>query len=492
MADGVQGYKQIPIEDRKKADVFFAQGAKVAGTGNYDYAIEMYLQGLNVDPDSKEAHQALREISLKRKASGGKDFGMFEKMKLKGAKTKDDHETMLKFERLLAYDPGNTDNMLGLMKAAHKAGYYDTVLWIGPILQKANGDSGRGEDIAKYHALRDIYVDLKRWKLATDAAQRALNMKPDDMELQRIVKDLGAMDTMDKGGYAEGASFRDSIKNMDAQRKLIEQDMDIRDADVIARQIRDAEAEYNADPNEPGKLSKLVDALVKSESMANENRAIELLQQWYERTSQFRFRLTMGKIKINQLRRQERAERARLRQMAKAAQDSKDPKDVEAYNAAVAEYKQFTAEQNQEELKEFQLFAENYPTDMTFRYEAGIRLFNLNKCDEAIAVLQQARTDPKLRVDASTYLGRAFMACGFNDEAVDTLKGTIDEYELRGDARSKELFYWYGNALEMKGDATTALKSYSQLVQWDFNYRDVQARIKRLRAAAQPQPPSAQ
>jgi hypothetical protein len=73
------------------------------------------------------------------------------------------------------------------------------------------------------------------------------------------------------------------------------------------------------------------------------------------------------------------------------------------------------------------------------------------------------------------------MACGFGEEAVATLKTTIDEYELRGDERSKALFYWYGNALELKGDAVTALKTYSQLVQWDFNYRDVQARIKRLR-----------
>ena len=483
MADVLQGYKEIPEEDRKKADVFFAQGAKVAGTGNYDYAIEMYLQGLAIDPDSKSAHQSLRDISMKRKASGGKDLGIFEKMKLKSAKTRDDLEAMLKAERLLSYDPGNTDNMLRLIKSAHKAGFYDTVLWMGPILQKANGDSGRHEDAGKYLALRDIYVDLKLWKPATDACQRALNMRPDDMELQRIVKDLGAMDTMKKGNYLEMGSFRDSIKDMGAQRKLIEQDMDIRDQDVLMRQIKDAEAEYQADPTEAGKLTKLVDALVRSEMMEHENRAIELLQEWYEKTKQFRFRLTMGKIKISQLRRQDRAELSRLRKLSKVAQESKDPKAIEEYNTAVAQYKQFQKERNQEELKEFQLFAENYPTDMIYHYESGVRLFALDHPNEAIALFQHSRSDPKLRVDASTYLGRAFMACGFGEEAVETLKGTIDEYELRGDARSKELFYWYGNALELKGDAATALKTYSQLVQWDFNYRDVQARIKRLRGA---------
>ncbi len=484
MADVLQGYKQIPEEDRKKADVFFARGVTVAGTGNYEYAIEMYLQGLAIDPDSKEAHQALRDISMKRKASGGKDLGFMEKMKLKRP-GKDDAENMLRAERLLSYDPGNTETMLWLIKSAHRAGFYDTVLWMGPILQKANGDSGRSEDINKYLTLRDIYVDLKLWKQATDACQRALNMRPDDMELQRIVKDLGAMDTMKAGNYLEMGSFRDSIKNMDAQRKLIEQDMDIRDSDVIARQIKDADAEFKADPTDAAKLSRLVDALVRSEMMEHENRAIELLQQWYEKTGQFRFRLTMGKIKIGQLRRQDRAELSRLRQAGKVAQESKDPKAVAEYNALVEQYKRFQKDRNQEELKEFQLFSENYPTDVTYRYEWGIRLFALEQYQEAIALFQQARSDPKLRVDASVYLGRAFAACGFHDEAVDTLKTTIDEYEIRGDSRAKELFYWYGYATELKGDAAVALKAFSQLVQWDFNYRDVQARIKRLRA---PQP----
>jgi len=54
-------YRDIPEEDRKKAKVFFDRGKVVAGTGNYEYAIEMLLQGLNVDPEAKDIHQELRE-----------------------------------------------------------------------------------------------------------------------------------------------------------------------------------------------------------------------------------------------------------------------------------------------------------------------------------------------------------------------------------------------------------------------------------------------
>src|SRR6476659_4303444 len=75
-----QGYRDIPLEDRKKAKAFFDRGGTVAGTGNYDYAIEMYIQGLNLDPEGVEGHQALRDISLRRKAGGGKAIGMLQMM----------------------------------------------------------------------------------------------------------------------------------------------------------------------------------------------------------------------------------------------------------------------------------------------------------------------------------------------------------------------------------------------------------------------------
>jgi hypothetical protein len=43
------------------------------------------------------------------------------------------------------------------------------------------------------------------------------------------------------------------------------------------------------------------------------------------------------------------------------------------------------------------------------------------------------------------------------------------------------MYYWYARSLESQNEVQSALKAYSQVAQWDFNYRDVQARIKRLR-----------
>jgi tetratricopeptide (TPR) repeat protein len=473
VSDLPSGYKDIPEEDRKKAQRFFEQGRKVADTGNFDYAIEMYLQGLSVDPENTEAHQQLRDISLKRKASGGKSLGMFEKMKLKKT-SKEDKENLLNAEKLLAYDPGDVGTMLALAQAAHRSGFYDTAMWIGKITQEANVTAPKGPEFGIFITLRDIYKSLHAWQEAVDACSWAAKMKPDDMDLQKELKDLGAQLTMHRGKYESGKSFRDSVRDMAGQRKLMVSDSDVRTIDMLQQQILEAEAEYKAEPNEPGKIMKYVEALRKTESMEHENTAIEVLEEAFKRTAQFRFRKAVGEIKIQQLGRMERTMRTALQA---------DPTDADLKK----QYQQFMREKTEEELAEYTLWAENYPTETAFRYNAAQRLFLLGRFDEAIPIFQNARQDPKYRIEASTLLGRAFMEAGFPDEAVDTLREASEAYQVKGDQKSIDMTYYYARALEAKGDFAAAIKQYSQVAQWNFNYRDVQVRIKALRAAAKPQ-----
>jgi tetratricopeptide (TPR) repeat protein len=472
-----KGYRQIPEEEQKKATAFFERGASVAATNNFEYSIEMYLQGLAIDPEAVDAHQQLREISLKRMASGGKALGMLQAMKLKSGK--DEKEAMLNAEKLLAYQPGNTDHMLSLLTNAEKGGFYDTVLWIGPILLKANKDSGTGrggllgggqkENFDKYIILKNVYKNLGRYKLAAEAAEYAAAMRPDDMDLATERKNLSAQETMSAGKYGSARSFRDSVRDMAKQQDLMTRDTDVRTMDVLGKQIASAEAEWQADPNEYSKLSKLVDLLVKSDNAELENRAIELLESAYETSKQFRYRFRVGQIRLAQLTRQERT----LRQAVNA-----DPTN----EALKVEYRDFARERAQQELEIFKEFAENYPTDMSHQYQAAIRLYQLEHFSEAIPILQKARNDPKYRIDATVILGRAFLDAGYVDEAIDTLRDLIESYELKGDTKSTDMTYWFGRALEQKGDTPAALQAFSRVAQWNFNYRDVQQRIKKLRS----------
>ena len=474
VAELPKGYRDIPEEDRNKAKVFFDRGNSVANTGNYEYAIEMYLQGLNIDPEHVEAHQTLREFSLKRKASGGKDLGMFEKMKVK-TNSPDEKQNMLAAEKLLAYDPGNTSRMLALVQSAHKAGFFDTVMWAGAITMRANVE-GKKPDFSIYMALKDVYKDLERWKEAADAAKHAGELRPDNMDLQAEYKNLATLDTMDQGKYGKAQSFRDSIRDMDSQRKLLDEDKDVRSGDLMTRAIQEAEAEWKAEPNEAGKLSKYVDALLKTERAEEENQAIEVLEDAFDRTKQFRWKQRVGQIKFGQLNRMDRSMREEI---------TKNPNDPELKQR----YAEFAKEKAETELGELIQWVDAYPTDSRYRFEMAKRMFLLGRFDEAIPVFQHVRNDPKYRVDATSFLGRAFLENKFVEEAVETLKASIDDYQLKGDEKSKEMYYWYARALEEKPDVPAALKSYSQVAQWDFNYRDVQGRIRNLRS--RPKPPEA-
>ena len=54
--------------------------------------------------------------------------------------------------------------------------------------------------------------------------------------------------------------------------------------------------------------------------------------------------------------------------------------------------------------------ADRYPTEMSHRYEVGVRLLRAGQIDEAIRELQAARADPRHRWQSLLYLGHCFKA----------------------------------------------------------------------------------
>jgi len=118
---------------------------------------------------------------------------------------------------------------------------------------------------------------------------------------------------------------------------------------------------------------------------------------------------------------------------------------------------------------------------MTFKFQAAQRMFALGQFEESIPFFQQAEADAKFRNQARILLGRAFYELKFYDEAIDTLDGLVKEYQNRGDDNSKQMHYWAARAHEDRGDAEVAIKLYSAIVRMEFNFKDVQQRIKKLR-----------
>ena len=64
---------------------------------------------------------------------------------------------------------------------------------------------------------------------------------------------------------------------------------------------------------------------------------------------------------------------------------------------------------------------------------------------------------------------------------MDTLKDLVSGYQGTGDEISKEVYYWLGRSYEADGTVAEAMASYNQIIQWDYNFRDVRDRIEKLR-----------
>jgi tetratricopeptide (TPR) repeat protein len=463
-------YIDITVSDQAKAKAFFDRAAPLVAASQYDYAFTMYLNGLMLDPESLEAHQALRDASLRRKAGGGKSLGMFGSMKFP-TKGKDERQNMNNAERILAHDPGDTSAMVALLEAAYRCGAYDTALWIGPILGRANNELSK-PDYSKFEKLRDVYAKLGRYDLAVEVCMRMVQLRPEDGDLKNDLKNLTAEAAMVKGKYKQ--SYRESIRNSEKQDDLLQAERDNVSEEYTDKVAREAEQDMKANPEDLSKLGKYVDALRKTGRMADEEKAGQLLADAFQKTGAYKFRATLIDMRLKQLVAEFRQRQASI---ASAANDEEKRERIELL-------KQFERDRAQEEAALFEEHSGQYPTEAKWKYEVAKRYVKLERYTDAIPLFQYAVNDPKLRVPASIELGKTFLEAEFPDEAADTLGGLIESYSAisAGDELAKEIMYWHGRSLEAKGDIPAALKSFSQVVKWDFNYRDTQKRMKELRA----------
>ncbi len=447
-------------EQAAKSKPFFDRAAQVAETGNWDYAIEMYLQGINREPQAVErGHEKLREVALRRKASGGKSAGFLDKMKRKGGKTPD--LALHNAEWLMSRDPGDMSYWRLIVQAAKAGQWPDVARWAGKCLYELNRALPKPSKEV-YGFLAQTYTDMKLWPEAVTACQAALNLDPSNGELQNMMRNVSAQATIEKGRYDQEGSFTKSVKDMDKQIELLKQDQLSADEGFLEGQIRKARAAYEAEPTVAGKITGLVDALTRIEDEGYENEAIDVLTKAHADTGVYRFKMRIGDIRERQLKR-------RYSKLAKG-------EDKAAAQQAAKELLAF-------QLTEYAERAANYPTDLGLKYELGRLHLAAGQYDEAIAVLQQARRDPKRRIAAMSYLAQAFYKKGWFGEAAEFYEQALNS-ELN-ENQTKELKYSLGVVYEAQGKNDQALEQFSEVAQIDFNFRDVRDRIERLRPSQQ-------
>ncbi|MBN1786804.1 MAG: tetratricopeptide repeat protein [Sedimentisphaerales bacterium] len=457
------------IGDLSKAIPFFKRAEEVATTDNFDYAIDMYIEGLKRAPDAVEqGHKPLRYNALVRQGKGGKKPSVLEKVK--HATGKDVLKNMLNAEYLLAKDPDNLTYAEQMLRAAVAGKFKKTALWIADLLFEANADAEK-PSLQTFLLLKDSYVTFEEYAKAVNACGYARKLKPEDSSLVDEFKNLSANLTLQKGKYDKEGDFRDSIKDREAQEKFQLQQAAQKSIDYRQQAVEDARNIVKLDGSIQN-ITRLANALSDLQDDESDTEAIKLLDKAYDELNDFTLKRRSGEIKLKMLRRRVRAERAN---------SGNNPYDQKISDALEEATKQLLLA----ELEHYRLCMENNPLDLKFKYEYGLRLMRNQKYDEAIPYMQQAREDPRYRITAMNKVGLCFFMKGWFKDAIDLIRHAIEEYEIKDDALAKDLRYNLARAYEQQGDITAALEMYRKIAHLDFAYKDVRIKIDKLRKTTQ-------
>jgi TolA-binding protein len=449
-----------------KAKLFFDKASEAAAADNFNYAIDLYLQGLRCEPDALQGgHLPLRELALGRQVKGGRKPSIMERVKYLRGKTP--LEQMLNAEYLLAKDPDHLPYAEAMLKAALAGGYKQSAKWMADLLFVTNNAS-ESPSAHTYMLLKDSYSALGLLDRALAACQYAARIRPDDAEIADEAQRLSAEITVSRGRYDQQGDFRKSIKNREAQDKLHSQEAVVKTEDYRLSAIELAREEYAEDPESMSSIFGLVAALADMCTDQADEEAINLLEDAYRKKQDFSYKERAGLIRIGQLKRQAREVEASL---------ETNPED----SIARSRHAGLMGQLNKTELEHYGLCVKNYPTDLKAKYEYAVRLVRNKRYDEAIPLLQEAQRDPRHKIPAMDKIGLCFFMKGWFADAADIFTQAIDSYEIKDDDIAKELRYNLGRCFEEQGEKGKALEIYRKIAQLDFGYKDVSQRVDKLR-----------
>jgi tetratricopeptide (TPR) repeat protein len=416
---------------------------------NYDYARDLFLQILSFDPNHEKAHEALR-VSLIRKFQEQGATGRIKLIAMKGQievqlkATKDPQKRMDICLQFLNVDPTN---------AKVRAILAESLL----VLGHSNGAAAEGrmalqDEPANVTALKTLvqaYRNTGKVKEAQSALDRVATLVKDDRDLERLQRDLAAMQTMKAGFDQAGVDgFRKALKNSDQAEELEKRTKLVQsDADFM-RLVTELQAEMKENPTSstlPKKIGDLYFEKKKDYASARD---------WYKKAALLAPQDSVLRDKVDD---------CDLRIMELKAATAVKANDPKAKDLQLAHLKAYIAS--------FERRVADRPTDMGLRYELGIAYYKGTMNDKAISEFQQSVKDPKKKSGSHFYLGRAFQKKKMFDMA-DKQYVAAEQDVLSQEIRL-DIMYHRAKLAAEAGKLPLAIEFGNKIVEIDINYKDI-------------------
>ncbi len=458
--------------DKAKAAKWFARGRELGDKRQFDYAIEYYINGLEFWPDAvEEGCKPLHGCAVARRQTGGKKPGFGDTMK-RSLTDKNAKQALLNSFWLFGRDPDKLGFVEGIVRNGTRVGAVQAAKWAGAILFKALETNAKTtpkqlQTLAQLlESLGDCAAEQEDSTLAVSVYQMGVDTlnvwyrrNPNDRAAETKVRNLSTKLTILKGKYQQNGSFRESMADREHQAEIHDKDRSVQSEDRMGELVAKAEKAYRQNPDDERALRELIELLCRPEDDAGEKRAIGILVDKYRQSDDYSHKRMADEIRMKQLVR-------RVRVAAKSGdQKAHTEHQVASLRFDLAVYKDRV---------------QRYPTDNKFKFEYAVRLFRAGRFDDAIPHFQAARTNPRNRTACSMYLGRCFFRKDYHSQAIKTLQDEIATYEFSDDELAKSMLYWLGRAQEASGEIEAARDTYGRILQADYNFKDVRAKLDAL------------
>ncbi|MGD1020180.1 MAG: tetratricopeptide repeat protein [Verrucomicrobiia bacterium] len=458
----------------RHANDFYQKAIQAVERGNLDYAIEMFIQCLNIEPGYTKARRNLRATQMKKTESAGGFKRMLVGTKLqpllakaKMAVQKNPTEAMSIAEQALSEDPKNGQALMTLAEAAEVAQLPDTVVQTLETYTRLNP-----KDTKALHWLARSYIATGQHDLSRETFDHILQINPNDFEAQQGAKDATAKGAMSGGGWEGDGSFRDALKDKDESVALEQESRVVRAEDMVANLIKEKLEALSKDPENPVIQRELGKLYAQKENFDEALRYLEALFAKEGGTDPSLER-EIGDTKVKRLETQLNARKKQL--------------ETNPANAAALQNEITALESDLDKLKLFEAerLVERYPNDLMYRFDLGALYMRAGNIQGAIEQFQKSRGQPQRRVASLNYLGQCFQQMGLHDLAIDQYNEAIGELPTM-DGLKKDLLYNLGVAYEQLGDQEKAIAEFKKIAAVDFGYRDVRAKIMRKPAPKSP------
>jgi tetratricopeptide (TPR) repeat protein len=468
MADPTPTPASPSPDQRRIAVENFERARQVLQAGNSDYAIQLLRTCCRLDPGNLHFRQTLRRA---QKAKFGDDlkgstFAFLStprfKASVKAAKAGRDYLKVLEAgEDVLTRNPWDLGTQMDMAEAFEALGLSDLAVFsLDQARQKYPKDATLNRALARLFEKRgDFQKAIALWRLVQEA-------DPRDLEAASKAKNLAASETIARGGYEDaisGSKESPVVARMEAAATE-KQDRLSRDASAVQKRIE-------AEPTEPALYVQLANLYRRHNQL---DRARAALQQGLGPTAQhFSLQLELFELDLLPLRANLDETEAKLK--AAKARDPDEPDDDGPTPAELIDLRgKLKKEIYAREAEILRVKVDRFPAEVVHRIELGRRLMKMDKLDEAITELQQARRDDKLKGQAALLLGMCFrkrnnwrLAQRNFEEALAALLAPHEE------PARKEVLYQLATGAAEAGDLTRAVELGHELANIDFGYKNI-------------------